>query len=120
MFAGRWSNSCCTHPTPGESLQAAACRGLKDELGLTVAELLPAGSFTYRAFDAASGMVEHERDFVFVGVTRISSAVPHLDHVGEIALVPFSEALRATSSTDGAPWASEVLRRSHRRLCEGP
>jgi isopentenyl-diphosphate delta-isomerase len=120
VFAGRWSNSCCTHPVPGESLQAAALRGLQDELGLCDVELQAAGAFTYRARDASSGMVEHERDFVFVGLADTREVSPHPDHVSELALLPFRDALRTSSSSAGAPWAPEVLRRSQTRLRAGP
>ena len=67
-FPGRWANACCTHPLPGEGPAVTAARRLGEELGLTVA-LTPVGEFRYRAHDPHSGMVEHEQDLVFVGVT---------------------------------------------------
>jgi isopentenyl-diphosphate delta-isomerase len=65
-FRSRWSNSCCSHPRPGEALAAAAERRLQEELGV-VAEVRPVGSFTYEAVDPDSGLVERELDHVFVG-----------------------------------------------------
>lgn len=65
-FAGLWSNSCCTHPAPGEPVVVAAERRIHQELGLRcrVAEV---GLFTYRAVDEGSGLVEHEVDHVLIG-----------------------------------------------------
>jgi isopentenyl-diphosphate Delta-isomerase len=65
--AGRWANTCCSHPRPGESPADAAQRRLREEMGLDCA-LTPVGNFTYRA-DVGGGLVEHELDHVFVGHT---------------------------------------------------
>jgi isopentenyl-diphosphate delta-isomerase len=62
---GLWTNTCCSHPAPGESTVDAAAARLLDEMGVT-AEIEPAFTFRYRAeFD--NGLVEHEFDHVFVG-----------------------------------------------------
>lgn len=63
--AGRWANTCCSHPRPGESPADAAQRRLREEMGLECA-LTPAGTFTYRS-DVGGGLVEHELDHVFIG-----------------------------------------------------
>ena len=73
-FAGRWANTCCTHPEPGEDPADAAARRASQEVGLAVSDLLPAGSFVYRARDEASGMVEWEHDQVFVAIADASDA----------------------------------------------
>jgi len=65
-FGGLWTNACCSHPHPGESLLDAARSRLREELGIDI-ELRPAFSFIYRATDAASGLTEHELDHVFLG-----------------------------------------------------
>ena len=65
-FGGLWTNTCCSHPRPGETSLAAAQRRLTEELGFTVA-LTEVGSFLYRAEDATSGLTEHELDHVFFG-----------------------------------------------------
>lgn len=60
-----WSNSCCSHPRPGESTWDAAHRRLEEELGFDC-PLEPAGAFLYRA-DVGGGLVEHEYDHLFIG-----------------------------------------------------
>jgi isopentenyl-diphosphate delta-isomerase len=62
---GLWSNTCCSHPRPGESTVAAAHRRLVEEMGFDC-RLATAFSFVYRA-DLGGGMFEHEYDHVFVG-----------------------------------------------------
>jgi isopentenyl-diphosphate delta-isomerase len=62
---GLWTNTCCSHPRPGEDTLAAANRRLKEEMGMETS-LTPAFSFIYQApFD--NGLVEYEYDHVFIG-----------------------------------------------------
>ena len=62
---GLWSNTCCGHPRPGESLTHAARRRLREEMGFTC-ELHRIAVFRYRA-ELQNGLIEHEIDHVFVG-----------------------------------------------------
>lgn len=64
-FPGLWSNTCCSHPAPGESTAAAARRRLQEELGIE-APLNEIFHFTYRAA-STTGLTEHELDHVLVG-----------------------------------------------------
>lgn len=64
---GKWSNTCCSHPRPGEKLIDAANRRLKEEMGMDC-KLAYWFSFTYRA-ELDHGLVEHEYDHVFMGIT---------------------------------------------------
>jgi len=62
---GLWTNTCCSHPAPGEQTVAAGERRLHEELGFSTT-LTDVGHFIYRAeFD--NGLVEHELDHVLVG-----------------------------------------------------
>ena len=60
-----WTNTCCSHPRPGESTDTAASRRLQEEMGFGC-ELRPAFSFIYQA-DMGNGLTEHEFDHVFFG-----------------------------------------------------
>lgn len=63
--AGLWTNACCSHPKPNETIEDAATRRLKEELGFTTT-LTKAFNFIYQAsFD--NGLTEHELDYVFIG-----------------------------------------------------
>jgi isopentenyl-diphosphate Delta-isomerase len=62
---GLWSNTCCSHPRPGETVAAAARRRLAEEMSFDC-ELRPAFEFLYRA-ELGGGLTEHEYDHVFVG-----------------------------------------------------
>jgi isopentenyl-diphosphate Delta-isomerase len=60
-----WSNSCCSHPRAGESMDAAVHRRLHEELGLRC-QLHFLFKFEYQAqFDATGS--EHELCSVFIG-----------------------------------------------------
>lgn len=62
---GLWSNTTCSHPRPGEALEKAVRRRLREEMGIECA-LRFAFSFVYRA-DVGGGLTEHEYDHVYVG-----------------------------------------------------
>ncbi|HVF13855.1 MAG TPA: NUDIX domain-containing protein [Acidimicrobiales bacterium] len=116
LFAGRWANSCCTHPAPTELPEAAASRRLSDELGVFAVPLFPAGAFTYRATDEVSGLVEHEFDQVFVGFTDLAT-VPDPSEIGELWSGPLDQAMVMVGGPEGTPWATTVLRLAANRAC---
>jgi isopentenyl-diphosphate delta-isomerase len=109
--AGLWSNSCCGHPRPGEVLQAAAERRLREELGLDVA-LQHDFSFIYQA-SLEGDMHEHELDHVFVGYSD-AAPVPDSGEVSEWRRVS-SRALLEEMSADPAAftaWFHILMRRA--------
>ena len=64
---GLWSNTCCSHPSPGESIEEATKRRLMEEMNL-VADLEFVFKFKYQvSFD--NELHEHEIDHVYYGVT---------------------------------------------------
>ena len=60
-----WTNTCCSHPYPGERTEEAALRRLQEEMGFT-APIQEIFSFTYKA-RVENGLIEHEFDHVFAG-----------------------------------------------------
>jgi isopentenyl-diphosphate delta-isomerase len=64
--AGLWTNTCCSHPFPGESNEDAAKRRLFEEMGIKC-DLVPLFNFTYREI-LENGLIEHELDYVFLGI----------------------------------------------------
>ncbi len=62
---GLWTNTCCSHPRKGETLQQAVHRRLKEEMGFDC-ELSDQFQFSYKA-DVGDGLTENEFDHVFVG-----------------------------------------------------
>ena len=64
--AGLWTNTCCSHPRPGEDSADAAARRLVEEMGI-VAPLTPLFSMRYRA-RVPERLIEHEIVHVFGGI----------------------------------------------------
>lgn len=62
---GLWTNTCCSHPRPGETALEAANRRLIEEMGMSC-ELKEIYQFQYRA-ELDNELTEHELDHVFVG-----------------------------------------------------
>ena len=62
---GLWTNTCCSHPRDGESVDKAADRRLLEEMGLQC-PMHEVFTFIYKA-PVGLGLVEHEYDHVFFG-----------------------------------------------------
>ncbi len=63
---GLWTNTCCSHPHPDESMHQATRRKLKQEMGI---DLQP--EFAYKFIYKASldhDLIEYEYDHVFIGL----------------------------------------------------
>lgn len=64
---GLWTNACCSHPRPGETMIEAGNRKLMQEMGF-VCELTFSHKFKYRAA-LDKNLIEHEWDYVLIGHT---------------------------------------------------
>ena len=77
---GLWTNTCCSHPLPGEDTLSAAHRRLQEEMGFTT-ELQKAFSFTYHT-DFDNGLTEHEVDHVYTGIFE-GTIIPDREEVND-------------------------------------
>ena len=109
-FPGVWTNACCGHPRPGETLRQAIVRHLADELALSPVRMtLALGDFTYRA-EAVDGTVEHELcPVVLAQVDGVPVADPdEADAVEWVEWAALSHRARAESATL-SPWAAAQI-----------
>lgn len=85
---GKWSNTCCSHPAPGELTVEAANRRLMQEMGMS-ASLTDLFQFQYKAA-LENNLTEHEIDHVFWGVTNVLPE-PNADEVMNYRYLSFEE-----------------------------
>ncbi len=104
LWAGSWSNSCCTHPRPGEDVAAAAQRRVREELGVDVS-LRALFRYEYRADDGARG-TEHEVVHVFAGTVDAAALDLAPDEVAAVRWMSRAELDEAFASASAAytPW----------------
>jgi isopentenyl-diphosphate delta-isomerase len=117
-FPGVWSNACCGHPAPGEALDDAVRRRVRQELGTDVTDLrLVLPRFRYRA--EQDGVVENEMCPVFVG-TAVGVVAPDPEEVAAAVWEPWP-AFRAAvldGSREVSSWCREQVAQlpEHARL----
>ncbi|HOZ86543.1 MAG TPA: isopentenyl-diphosphate Delta-isomerase [Bacteroidia bacterium] len=92
---GLWTNTCCSHPRPGESTMAAAQRRLKEEMGMEV-ELNFKTSFTYKA-TFSNTLTEHEFDHVFTGTSDSDPRI-NKDEVENFQWLPVADVKKQIAS----------------------
>lgn len=113
---GQWSNTCCSHPQPGEAPIDAATRRLSEEMGFSCS-LSPAFTFTYRA-SVGPNLIEHEYDHVFTGIVKDVVPEPDPTEVADWAWVT-SSALRNDVSANPdryTIWFRRILERTLRTV----
>ena len=106
---GLWTNTCCSHPQPGEDTASAAQSRLKEETGIETA-LTPIGQFRYCAH-FANGLIEHELDHVFLGEWQDLPAAFDRDEISAMKWMRF-KALEKSLDDEPylyTPWLAKVL-----------
>lgn len=87
---GLWTNTCCSHPSPGQAtLDAAHCR-LQMEMGID-APLKYVRKFMYRS-PFENGLTEHEIDHIYIGYTDDQPTI-NPEEVSEYKYMPLNEIL---------------------------
>lgn len=110
LFPGLWTNTCCSHPLPNESMEEAGMRRLREEMGFSC-PLQKAGSFVYRAEDPHGRGTEHEHDTMLVGLVDDADVSPAPAEVNDwrwIHLEDLAEEL-ATHPDLFTPWFAQGL-----------
>lgn len=78
---GLWTNTCCSHPRQGETLEQAGLRRLTEEMGIVGLESLDdIASFVYRA-ELDNQLIEHELDHVLIANGAELVIIPNPEEV---------------------------------------
>ncbi len=112
---GLWTNTCCSHPRPGEVTGEAAHRRLKEEFGFDT-EFKELFTFIYRAgFD--NGLTEWEFDHVFVG-TYDGKPDPNPEEIGDYMWISPEELRKDVEENPEkyTPWFRIILERPELEL----
>jgi isopentenyl-diphosphate delta-isomerase len=107
--AGLWTNACCSHPRPEESIGQAVSRRLQEEMGVDC-ELTPQFVAHYRAA-VSNDLVEDEVVHVFGG-TFDGTVAPDPNEVSDWKWIPFDELLadQAAHPEHYSVWFRHYLR----------
>ncbi|MEO0465031.1 MAG: isopentenyl-diphosphate Delta-isomerase [Pseudomonadota bacterium] len=85
---GKWANTCCGHPRPGEEIGSAAARRLGEELGMQ-ADLQPGFIARYRA-ELDGQMIENEIVHIFFG-RSVDTPVPNPEEASDVKFVSLED-----------------------------
>lgn len=109
-WPGEWSNSCCGHPMPGESVEDAAARRAAKELGIRITaprNVLP--DYRYRV--EKNGIMENETCPVLVALAS-EEPMPNPSEVMAVRWVRWEEFVRSIEECDAfTPWCREEAKR---------
>ncbi|MEO8401730.1 MAG: isopentenyl-diphosphate Delta-isomerase [Gammaproteobacteria bacterium] len=104
-----WTNTCCSHPRPGEDILQAGQRRLREEMGIE-AGLKSAGRFHYIAhFD--NGLTENEVDHVLIGFISDETFQINPEEVQDYRFVSLAELKQEIerSPEKFTPWLSQAI-----------
>jgi isopentenyl-diphosphate delta-isomerase len=103
LWAGYWSNTCCSHPRRGESLEVATRRRLHDELNVA-ASLEFIYKFRYQAKFGDFGS-EHELCHVFLGRLR-GGMRPNAEEIADVRYISARDLAAELERNGGryTPW----------------
>lgn len=105
---GLWSNTCCSHPRPGEKLERAAQRRLREEMGFNCN--LSRIFSCYYNLKLDNNLIEHEHDHVFIGFFQ-GTPLPDLAEVENWQWLPLEEIMAQMRALPHmfTPWFSLIV-----------
>jgi isopentenyl-diphosphate delta-isomerase len=112
---GLWTNTCCTHPKPGESNIDSAKRRLSEEMGINC-DLIELFSFTYKE-KLDNGYTENEFDHVFFGISD-NEPIINTSEVEDWVAVLFSELHEMVQSNPNefTFWFKEIYKKVNHHI----
>ncbi len=107
--AGLWTNTCCSHPQPGELLELSAQNRLHHEMGFSC-PLKIAGTFTYKT-TLENNLIEHELDYVLTGVFN-GEVLPDVAEVQSFRWISVDGVKKEIENTPDAFtfWFKEIIK----------
>lgn len=104
-----WTNTCCSHPRPGEDVTLAGQRRLREEMGIETT-LKSIGRFHYIA-PFENGLTENEVDYVLIGTCDEKKIAPNPDEVQDYRWITVPELKKeiAENPTQFTPWLEKAL-----------
>lgn len=114
---GLWTNTCCTHPKPGETSIDSAWRRLKEEMGIEC-NLVELFTFTYKE-KLDNELTEYEFDHVFFGVSD-KDPVINTSEVEEWEAVSFHNLHNDILNNPGnyTYWFKKIYKKVNLRIVE--
>ena len=105
---GLWTNTCCSHPRPGEDLIKEARKRLEEEMGFECS-LKESFSFIYKA--KLGDLTEHEFDHVLLGKFS-GKPKPNKEEVGDWKWMNFNDLEKDIKQNPEkyTPWFKIILK----------
>ncbi len=115
---GLWTNTCCTHPLPGESEEESASRRLMEEMGIQCS-LKKLFTFIYNE-KMGSGLTEYELDHVFLGISD-NTPVINTDEVESWLKISFDKLHQSVidQPDNYTYWFKEIYQKVHAHIMNG-
>lgn len=106
---GLWTNTCCSHPRPGEDILQAGERRLEEEMGIKTS-LKSVGKFHYIAH-FSNGLIENEVDHVLIGTLAAESFQVNPEEVQNYRWIniPDLQQEMSHSPEQFTPWLTQAL-----------
>ncbi len=103
LWPGYWSNSCCSHPRSGESLDVATERRLQDELNFST----PLEHVYFFCYQAPFGKAGSENELCHVYLGRVEESLrPNDSEIAAVRFVSAAELEKEFAARPGefTPW----------------